>query len=45
MDFPLRNGQGNYHLDLVLFKKINKVKSTHFLRLDHLEIVMEKKAQ
>ncbi len=28
---------------MTLFKKINKVKSTHYLRLDGIEIVMEKK--
>jgi suppressor of G2 allele of SKP1 len=45
VDFPLPKGKGQYHLDLTLFKKINRVKSTHFLRLDNLEIVMEKKTQ
>ncbi len=44
VDFPLPKG-GKYHLDIILFKKINRVKSTHYLRLDSLEIVMEKKAQ
>ena len=45
MDFPLPKGKGQYHLDLTLFKKINKVKSTHYLRLNNIEVVMEKKAQ
>lgn len=35
VEFPLPKG-GNYHLDVTLFRKINKVKSTHYLRLDRL---------
>ena len=45
VNFPLPKGEGEYHLDLTLFKKINRVKSTHFLRLNSIEIVMEKKSQ
>jgi len=45
VDFPLPKEQGQYHLELTLFKRINRVKSTHFLRLHSLEIVMEKKTQ
>jgi hypothetical protein len=44
VDFPIKGSTGNYKLDLTLFKKINKVKSTHYLRLDGIEIVMEKKS-
>ena len=45
VNFPLPKGEGEYHLDLTLFKKINWVKSTHFLRVNSIEIVMEKKSQ
>lgn len=43
VSFPLPKNGGTYHLDITLFKKINKVKSTQFLRLKDIEIVMEKK--
>lgn len=43
VDFPIKGSSGNYKLDLTLFKKINKVKSNYYLRLDSIEVVMEKK--
>jgi hypothetical protein len=43
VSFPLPKNGGTYNLDITLFKKINKIKSTQFLRLKDIEIVMEKK--
>ena len=44
VEFPLKEGD-KYKLDLILFKKINRVRSKYYLRLDSLEVVMEKKSQ
>ncbi len=43
IEFPLPKNGGIYKLDLVLFKKINRVRSNFYLKLDSLEVVMEKK--
>jgi hypothetical protein len=45
IDFPIKNIQENYHLDLVLFRNIIAVRSKVNHRLDSVEIVMEKQAQ
>ena len=43
IQFPLPNNGGTYKLDLTLFKRINRVKSNFYLKLNSIEVVMEKK--
>ena len=38
----MEEGEGNYHLDLILFKKIVPVRSKKIHLLNSIEIVMEK---
>ena len=45
VEFPLNKEGDKYKLDLTLFKKINRVRSKYYLRLDNIEVVMEKKTQ
>ena len=45
IDFPIKNKNEQYHLDLVLFERIIPVRSKVNHRLDSIEIVMEKKKQ
>ena len=43
IEFPLPKNGGTFKLDLILYKRINRVKSLHYLRLNSIEVVMEKK--
>jgi hypothetical protein len=43
VNFPLPKNGGTFQLDLTLFKRIIKARSVYYLRLNGLEIVMEKK--
>lgn len=45
IDFPIKNNQEIYHLDLVLFRNIIPARSKAHHRLDSIEIVMEKGKQ
>jgi suppressor of G2 allele of SKP1 len=43
IEFPIPNNGGYYKLDITLFKKIVRVRSKHYLRLNSIEVVMEKR--
>jgi suppressor of G2 allele of SKP1 len=43
IEFPIPKNGGYYKLDLILFKKINRVRSKHYVKLNSIEVVMEKK--
>jgi len=43
IDFPIKNSEEIYHLELVLFRNIIPVRSKVNHRLDSIELVMEKK--
>ena len=43
IDFPIKNSEEIYHLELILFRNIITVRSKVNHRLDSIELVMEKK--